>query len=215
MRIFIIGSVLKNKNNVAKRRLAISKLHSKNGFSIIELLIILLVMSLAISGVAIVINSASSVNKEMDDEGKNLYNKMLFARDEALIQQYIIGLHISKDVSEKNPSSIFTYYWSRYQSERWIPLSEPLGTTTLDREITLDATFDNALLDDLLTESLNNSDDVDDVSLPVVIFYPNSDFSDFNIIFSIRDDKESNEFRIFRNERGQLEHSAMLDNTNP
>ncbi len=187
------------------------------GFSLIELVVILLVMAVVAGSAIINVNSAASEKKHMDEAGKRLFLQMKFASDEALVQQRLLGLRFSVDAVDKDNSdqTMVSYDWLFYEDQRWVPLSEVLSTHRLADYIKMEISADDVLLDTLLEQSLNADVDESDEVNPAVVFYPNSDISDFVLTLSLVEgsttESDSQHFRIFKDQRGQLTHSGLSD----
>ncbi len=187
------------------------------GFSLIELVVILLVMAVVAGSAIINVNSAASEKKHMDEAGKRLFLQMKFASDEALVQQRLIGLRFSVDALDKDNSdqTMVSYDWLFYEDQRWVPLSEVLSPHRLADYIKVEISADDVLLDALLEQSLNADVDESDEVNPAVVFYPNSDISDFVLTLSLVEgsitESDSQHFRIFKDQRGQLTHSGLSD----
>jgi len=199
------------------------------GFSLLELMVVLLILAAISSAVAISAGSTSSPEKRIESVGKALFAQMQFALDEALIQQQLIGLRI--DVEGEIAAA---YSWHAYQnshqnshqnnrqnsyqennqnresSNTWKTLdSDALSTVSLADEFFIDATVDDVLLEALTELSLN--DESEEIPTPPsIIFYPNGDISEFSLTFAFVDKNESDaSFRIFIDERGGLSNSII------
>lgn len=173
------------------------------GFSLIELMIVILLVSVISGGVAIVVSSASSPQKRLQEVGAQLFAKMRFASDEALIQRRLIGLRVNSG-QEKTQ-----YTWHAYENERWVLLSSPLSITVLPEDMDIEVTVDDELLEALLENSLNSLAE-EEQTPPAIIFYPNSDISEFELKVSLKLRNDSDEkFRIYLDERGQLSNSSV------
>ncbi|ODS24578.1 type II secretion system protein GspH [Candidatus Endobugula sertula] len=173
------------------------------GFSLIELLIVLFMISILSGGVAIAISATSSPEKRLFETGERLFAQMNFALDEALMQQHLIGLHV--EVDAENGS---TYSWHRYKNERWQALKEPLSSHHLTDEITLQISIEDSLLESLLEKSLNEVDSAQEIT-PAIMFYPSSEVSDFELTLALKENnQDKSQFRIFINERGELERTG-------
>lgn len=191
------------------------------GFSLLELMVVLLILAAISSAVAISAGSTSSPEKRIESVGKALFAQMQFALDEALIQQQLIGLRIDVD-----GEIAAAYSWHAYQNNRqnsyqennqnressntWKTLdSDALSTVSLADEFFIDATIDDVLLE-VLTELSLNDESEEIPTPPSIIFYPNGDISEFSLTFAFVDKNESDaSFRIFIDERGQLSNSII------
>lgn len=195
---------------------------SESGFSILELIVVLLILAIISSAVAISAGSTSSPQKRIESVGKTLFAQMQFALDEALIQQQPIGLRIDVEGDVAAAYSWHIYLStgqnsdqnsdqnSNQNSNTWKSVdSDALSSVSLDEDFFIDATIDDVLLEALTELSLN--DESEDIQTPPsIIFYPNGDISEFSLTFAFVDKKESDaDFRIFIDERGQLSNSII------
>lgn len=172
------------------------------GFTLFEIMVVLLMISVASAAVTIVVNTASSPEKELNKVGRQLFSKMNFALDEALMQRRLIGLRVDSDREASK------YSWHVYENERWQLLGSPLSAVAVPEAMELIVSVDDELLDDLLEASLNSLDE--DAAPPSIIFYPNSDISEFELSLAFREnDNEKEAFRIYMDERGQLTNSVV------
>ena len=173
------------------------------GFTLIEVMIVLLLITVIVSGVTIAVNSASSDKDRLYAMGRTLFAQMQFALDEALIQQRLIGLRVQTD-----DTKVSVYNWHYYQDERWQPLEDPLQKVTPPKEVVLQVSVDDELLQTLLENSLNDLSEEQEVP-PSIIFYPNSDISEFQLILAFKDDSQQDNYQIYIDERGQLTNSLI------
>jgi general secretion pathway protein H len=177
--------------------------NKEKGFTLVELRIVLSIVAFISGGVAIVVSSASSAEKRLDEAGKKLFAQMNFALDEALMQRRLIGLRIENN--EKQSS----YSWYGYEDTRWQPLEEPLTQQVLAEDISIEISVDDELLEALLENSLNNLSE-EELIPPAIIFYPNSDVSEFELVLVVHDDvEEQHRFRIYIDEACKLTNSFI------
>ncbi len=178
------------------------------GFSIIELMIVLFMIAFIGTGVSISVGAFITPEKRLLEVGQRLFEQMEFARDEALMQQTLLGLRI--EIPESDDGGPITYSWHSYQSKRWVPITNSLPSTTIDEEFVLVANIEDELLDALLEERLNSVEENEELP-PAIIFYPNSEISEFSIELYLKEERQDKpeSFVISINERGELQHSAM------
>jgi len=186
----------------------------ETGFTLFELLIVLVILGFISGGVAVAVSTSSS-GKRIENEGKVLFAQMQFALDEALMRQRIMGLRIDEEDNTWGAYSWHYYGKTNYgnksdSDKKWQALDgEPLSSVSLTEGIEIDATVDNVLLEALLEQSLNELGD-EIASPPAIIFYPNGDVSEFTLVLSFVDKSEGEQvFRIFIDERGQLSNSII------
>lgn len=174
----------------------------QSGFSVIELVVVIAIVAIIASGVGLVSQSVASPQQQLHKAGLKLFAQMQFARDEALMQRRLLGLKI-----QASPESSATYSWHKYDNQQWLTLEEPLLSTELDEALTLAVSVDDSLLQILQEEELNSEARSDTIP-PAVIFYPNSNISNFEITLALKDNKQES-FAIFLDNKGSLVHSLM------
>jgi type II secretion system protein H len=173
------------------------------GFSLFEMIIVLFIISMVAGAVTILVNASSSPEKRLNQVGSQLFAEMNFAIDEALMQRRLIGLRIESDKEGAQ------YSWHVYSNARWALLSEPLSEVVIPDEMQLDISVEDELLESLLEQSLSNIGE-EEQAVPAIIFYPNSDISEFELSVALRkNDNDVSAFRIYIDERGQLTNSFI------
>ncbi|MFT7224330.1 MAG: prepilin-type N-terminal cleavage/methylation domain-containing protein [Cellvibrionaceae bacterium] len=177
-----------------------------SGFSLIELLVVLLIIAMLASGISQVVNPLGSTAKRINRQGDQLWAQMQFALDDALVRYRALGIAVEGD--EENPQSIEKYRWVRYDGEKWLGTDLPLGGHRLDEGLTwsieIEAVPLEAALDDLLASD-------EDTIKPVIVFYPSGEVTDFSLILKLSDemlqiapDAGNERYQLTLNERGQL-----------
>lgn len=167
----------------------------------------LLMITIIVSSVAITVNSVSSNQDRLYDAGRELFAKMQFAMDESLMQQRLIGFRVETDSTE-----ISSYDWHYYIDERWQLLEEPLNAITLPEDIVVELSIDDELLETLLEKTLNDQSE-EGAAPPSILFFPDSNVSDFQLILALKGDDEQEPYQIYIDERGQLTNS-LIDTSN-
>lgn len=169
------------------------------GFSLIELMFVLLLISVIVGSVSISI-TGTSPEKRLNTFGLQLFATMNFAVDEALMQRHPIGFRIENKETES------TYHWYRYNNERWSLLGAPLKSVTMPENIIIDVAIESEFVESLLEQSLNS--DEEKIIQPDIIFFPNGEISEFTLTLSYRDTHDSDAtLRITLNEYAALSHS--------
>lgn len=174
------------------------------GFSLIELLVVLVMITIMAASVSIAVNRTSP-EKELNTLGFQLFAKMNFAIDESLMQRKLIGLRI---VNQEKKSA---YYWYSFTNNRWQLLNNSLAGVVIPDNIFIERELDSDFTDSLLAQTLNDTSE-EKALVPDIVFYPNSDISEFTITIGYRDTSESDHtFRIMLDKYGQLSHSLEAE----
>ncbi len=184
---------------------------TQRGFSLLELMAVLFIVAIVSSAVGLSVGSVSSKQKRLDEVGKKLYAQMQYAVDESVINYQVIGLRIDQDDNQN-----YSYSWHSYQNKKWQQMDGILSSVSLPENIQIEMTIDDELLEDLLEASLNDEEEFnqesDETLPPSVVFYPNSDVSEFELSLLFDNDSEDEEkFTIYLDERGDLNNSMIDD----
>lgn len=170
----------------------------ERGFTLIELMVVILLSAIASSMVVISIGSIGSDKKQLDSTAKSIIAQMQFAMDEALVNQYFIGLKTEVDEG----GYITAYHWHIYQDEKWQRMEEPLKSQSLPETVSGQIIMEDQLLEDLMEKSLNSLADENELP-PSIIFYPNYEISDFELTLWLKEETEE-KITITLDERGEL-----------
>jgi type II secretion system protein H len=187
-----------------------------HGFSLIELLVVMLLVSIFAVGVSLAVNPAGSTEKQLNAAGEKLFAQMLFAQDDALVRDQASGIVFNLSNSKIDFDN--DYQWQRYSfsSEaldnkknfrEWIKTNKPLGTHTIDKKFTWSVEVEDISIEENLDRLLNETE----VPEPSVVFYPSGEISEFVIILSWTDellkksaDLASQRYKITIDEAGEL-----------
>jgi len=110
--------------------------HNNDGFTLIEVMLVLLIMSMLAGAVSIGISQRNSL--EFSSELNRIHRMLLQANDRALMRQELVGFFIIEDSSgiqyEFKKIDIETLEWKAFRLAHWKPHDLPLGIN-LDVEI--------------------------------------------------------------------------------
>jgi prepilin-type N-terminal cleavage/methylation domain-containing protein len=185
-----------------------------SGFSLIELLVVVVIIAVIASGVSLAINLTGSSAKQINQQGDRLFAQMLFALDDALVRQKPLGIVIEQS-DEDIENDIYRYGWYRFNgidsetgNKIWLKTDEPLGQHKLREDLAWEIEVEDESLEASLDQLLE--EDEEEIK-PIIVFYSTGEVSDFSVIIgltetALEDDPEAiNErFKIALDERGQL-----------
>ncbi|MGH1438927.1 MAG: prepilin-type N-terminal cleavage/methylation domain-containing protein [Cellvibrionaceae bacterium] len=200
-----------------------------NGFSLIEILIVIAIIAFITSGVSLVVGGSSA--KLINDQGNNLFAQMQYALDEAVMTNTTIGLLVKQQQDDAELSR--QYVWQRYkgvsirsqqerrsasddedseeniQESEWENIKGYIGAGELPENLSWDIVFGEE--DESLEDSLDRLFDDDEVRPPDIIFSSSGEVSDFSIVITLseeelKDDPDaiSERYKITLDELGQL-----------
>lgn len=163
------------------------RLKSSPGFTLIELMVVLVIISLFTS--TVMINVSSSNSKDVENEATRLYQILKFAQDEAIMQGIELGL-VFTDTS---------YSFSRLQDSRWLPLKsdKQLGLYDFGSDIQMQWRIeDENVISELEEEAF---------VMPVVMLLSSGEITAFEVeVSAISSDAESR-YKVIALANGSLE----------
>ncbi len=142
----------------------------KSGFTLLELLVVLVIMGILFSFAALSLNSRPAPTKQAAYQLQQLLN---LALDDAVLRGQIMGwsLHDSE------------HYFSRYKDNQWLPLS----SDNLLRHYRLNKALDYQLEIDGLPA------DTTQTTLPQILLLPDGSISQFNLTIKLKNSQELEE----------------------
>jgi len=197
-------------------------MNKHDGFSLIELLVVMLLISIFAVGVTLAVNPTGSSEKQLNAVGEKLFAQMLFAQDEALVRDEASGIVFNQSEFDLDISN--DYEWRRYSFpdaqraaqndqrsdediRRWIQTTDPLGAQSIDEKFTWSVQVEDISVEENLDSLLNE----DDEPQPLIVFYPSGEVSEFALTIvwsdeSLKDEQDISEqrYRITVDERGEL-----------
>lgn len=197
----------------------------QRGFSLIELLVVMLIIAVMAAGVSLTVSPQGSTAKQINQAGEKLFAQMNYALDEALVRNAAVGLDIEQ--SENDVDFSTSYRWKRHSSYDndtgdpiFTAMEAPLGEHALPENLIWEIIIEDEgslaeSLDDLLNEDEDNP-------VPELIFEPSGETTGFSIVISLSEDAlEDNpgaideRYRILLNERGQLVRYKVGESEDP
>lgn len=197
-------------------------MNKHDGFSLIELLIVMLLIGIFAVGVTLAINPTGSSEKQLNAIGEKLFAQMLYAQDEALVRDEAAGIVFNQ--SEFDLDIANDYEWRRYSfsdaqntaqndqrldenSRRWLQTSDPLGAQSIDEKFTWSIEVEDISVEENLDSLLNE----DNEPQPLIVFYPSGEITEFALTIvwsdeSLKVDRDISDqrYRITVDERGEL-----------
>jgi len=169
------------------------------GFSLVELLVVLLIMGLGIGAVSLSMTGTSK-EKKVREIAERFYSIAALAADEAVLSGEPIGLFIEPPGIMEPPGMIKTpekhrsselsnyrsiqasissndwrYHWYRSRDNQWQKLEQPYANNSIDSGVSITAFVDNLFINLSKTATPPS---------PLVVFYPSGEANNFSIIFS-------------------------------
>ncbi len=197
-------------------------MNKHHGFSLIELLVVMLLISVFAVGVTLAVNPTGSSEKQLNAAGEKLFAQMLYAQDEALVRDEASGIVFEQSESDLDIAN--NYEWRRYSfvanqgagqrtsnsradSRRWVQTIDPLGAHSVDEKFTWSLEVEEISVEENLDRLLSE----DDEPQPLVVFYPSGEISEFVLTIvwsdeSLESDRDiaDQRYRITVDERGEL-----------
>lgn len=145
---------------------------TRRGFSLIEMLAVLLIIGLGISLVSLTVGGGDTARKMRAAAG-HFSAVAKLAADEAVLSGEPIGLTLVPAGREQP----WQYYWQRYRDGEWQPEPEPLDRQLLPASVLLEVEVEGQAVE-------WSARDVDQAkSLPAVVFYASGEATAFSLLF--------------------------------
>lgn len=167
----------------------------QRGFSLIEIMVVLLVLGLGVSLVSLSVGGNETA-RQLSDAAETFSGVAKLAADEAILGGEPIGLTIVPAVADQP----WQYYWQRYRDGLWQPADEPLDSRDLSALIELELVLENQLVDwtqlpepqlkKRINPLTNTEEEVEEL-LPLVVFYPSGEATAFDLTFYNSDAPEA------------------------
>ena len=179
---------------------------NQKGFSLIELMVVLVIVAFAAAGIRQVVNPNGSIEKQINTQGDQLFAQMQFALDEALFTLNPLGLVIDED-SETGLMGR-EYAWYSHNGDKWVQREKPLAGGKLEDTFAWQVVIEDEPLEESLDDLLEN--DEEEIE-PHIAFYPSGEVTPFDIEIGLSDtallelpDASGLRYKIAINERGAL-----------
>lgn len=197
-----------------------------NGFSLIELLVVMAIVAFITAGVSLV-NSSSSA-KQINKQGDHLFAQMQYALDEAVMTNTAIGLLVEQQEDDAELSR--QYVWQRYkgisirsrqqqnadqdedavvEESEWENIKSYISKGELPESLSWDIVLGEE--EESLEDGLDRLLDDDELRPPDIIFSSSGEVSDFSIVITLSEDELKDDpdaiderYKITIDERGQL-----------
>ena len=161
---------------------------SGQGFSLIEVMVVLLILGLGVSLVSFSVGG-NEAERQLSEAAEFFSARAKLAADEAVMGGEAIGLTIVPAVTD----SPWQYYWQRYRDGSWQPLDEPLDMQELSPLIELEMVIEGQLVDwTQLPEPeikrrrnplTDESVEVEEI-VPLAVYYPSGEATTFALTFA-------------------------------
>ena len=172
--------------------------YRRHGFSLIELLVVLVIITLLAGTVSIALDFASPGSDRLQQSAERLGTSFVLAQEEAVLANDYLGLTLThgSDGEEGSMGHPLELRWLRYRSGQWHDVGAPLSSVPLYEG-----------------QSLTLAVDGEELSLharpgpvqPFLLLDPNGVTEDFELRLQAAGGAE--QFVLFVNERGVLEET--------
>lgn len=154
-------------------------MNRSKGFSLLEILVVLVVIGVIVSGATVAINFGG-IDRELDKVVERLVSYCDHAADTAVFDGEPVGLVLVPPAWRDNPlEEGWQYYWQKLGVAGWQNIDE-LEPMDLASEYELAVTLDGELWEPL-------ADDRPELPVPAIVFFPGGDLTRFEIEVSHRD----------------------------
>ncbi|HWV14133.1 MAG TPA: GspH/FimT family pseudopilin [Cellvibrio sp.] len=116
------------------------------GFTLIEILAVVIIIGLIISIVALSVNSPEDENNP-NKEAQKLRQELDFVSELAVLNGEIVGLFVEPKEIEDSSATQWCYHWQRFRSEQWEDLpKDTLSEHCMSETIQMDLEVEGKLL---------------------------------------------------------------------
>ena len=154
-------------------------MNQSKGFSLLEMLVVLVVVGVVVSGATVAINFGG-VDRELDKVVERLVSYCDHAADTAVFEGEPVGLVLVPPAWRDDPfQQGWQYYWQKLGIQGWADIEE-LEPMELEIEYELAVTLDGELWEPL-------ADEKPELIIPAIVFFPGGDSTQFEIELSHRE----------------------------
>lgn len=141
-----------------------------NGFSLIEILVVLFIIGMAIGMASLSMRAGGA--SELQDEAEHFLLSARFVSEQAILNREIIGLFVEPERMEDSIDTRWCYEWRRYLDQSWQPASDYLEQHCLPVDVQLE----------MVVEGEPYEYDPRETSpKPVLAFYPGGEATPFEM----------------------------------
>ena len=154
---------------MAKRRV-------EGGFTLIEIMMVLLIIGISVSLVALSI-TVDDRETALREETERLADTLRFAMDDAVFGGEILGFYLrpQRFSEEFANTSRWQLGWLRRRDNQWFEEADVLGVRTLPEWMAVEMSIDAQPVD-LVKQAANATE-----LLPLVVVYPSGDITQFEL----------------------------------
>lgn len=181
-----------------------STLRHHRGFTLIEMMVVLLIIGIVVSSVVLSINT-DDVKEHMEIEMNRLRALINLAREEAILQDHDMALVIKEDS--------YSFQWYDIKQEKWLAVDDgqvfrerklPLGTNMVLLIEDLPTTEKHSRPGTSLTLDVKDKEkQQEEEDVQRVVIYPSGEIFPFELILQKED--ESTQFKLVANADGEVE----------
>ncbi len=168
-----------------------TQMYNARGFSLIEILMVLLVIGLSVGIVSLAFNPKQG-EELLQDETAQFLHSSRFVAEHTVLAAEIIGLFVVPETSNQGPK--WCYRWRRFRDQSWRPIANFIE----------DKCFPSVIEIEMIVEGeLYEYDEKVTTPVPVLVFYPSGESTPFELALFKRFDSEAVE-RIEVDMMGQI-----------
>lgn len=141
------------------------------GFTLVELLVVLLIIGFAMAMVSLTIPSEDSAT-QAEDETEEFMLSARFVSEQTVLNQEVIGLFMAPRSEPGSAREQWCYRWQRYRDQSWQAVTEFLNERCLPAELQLEVRVEGEQW---------QYDPREDTPTPVLVFYPSGEATPFEL----------------------------------
>jgi len=157
--------------------------NQNKGFSLLEILVVLVLVGILVSGATVAINFGG-IDKELDKTVERFVSYCAHASDTAVFDGEPVGLVLVPPSWRDDPfEQGWMYYWQKLGPQGWVEIPQ-LKPMELEKEFELSFMIEGQ-------EWEPKADEIPEIFIPSIVFYPGGDLTMFEMEASHRDLDES------------------------
>lgn len=142
----------------------------QSGFTLIELMVVVLIMGLGLGLVALSVGRDGSTMAR--DEAEQFMLRADFVAEQVVLNSEVIGMFVEPRNTANNSDYQWCYRWQRLRNNRWETLSDALEERCLPAALQVEMVVEN--------ETYEYDPELD-TPTPVVVFYPSGESTVFEL----------------------------------
>jgi type II secretion system protein H len=190
---------------------------SANGFSLIELLVVMFIIGLMFGAVSLSVNFGGDPEDQLQEESERLLEFARLAQERAVLTGEPVGLRLIPPAASADTAPVdsvdtepsWRYQWQLYRAGQWFRAEEPLSSQSIPGHIELSLQVEGQEVDLLAVENAaaeasqmrggEEEQGQQALPLPSIVFYPGGEITSFYL--TLFDAEEIDQQQVLTSQR--------------